>query len=327
MIVGEAWGAEEEEAKAPFVGKTGKFLKVLLRRVGISPSDCYLTNVFNLRPPGGNDVSNLCGSKTEAIPGFPRLASGKYVRAEYAPEIARLQLEVRSIKPNLIIALGGTASWALVGTSGIKKIRGAPIIGYDNRKVLPTYHPAAIFREYGLWPVLLADLQKAKREALFSEVRRPAREFWIEPTLADLAEFEPRIFAARNVSVDIETWQRQITCIGFAPDSESAIVIPFAVRRGDGNYWPSLAEELQAWDYVRRWCQHPSFGQNFLYDAGYLWREYGIPVSHITDDTMLLHHALQPELEKGLGFLGSIYTNEPAWKWMRHSSTLKKEDQ
>jgi hypothetical protein len=32
---------------------------------------------------------------------------------------------------------------------------------------------------------------------------------------------------------------------------------------------------------------------------------------------MLLHHAIHPEMRKGLGFLGSIYTDEPSWKLMR----------
>ena len=44
---------------------------------------------------------------------------------------------------------------------------------------------------------------------------------------------------------------------------------------------------------------------------------------------MLLHHALQPESPKGLDYLGSIYTNEAAWKLtvrMKHKGTIKKED-
>jgi hypothetical protein len=42
---------------------------------------------------------------------------------------------------------------------------------------------------------------------------------------------------------------------------------------------------------------------------------------------MLLAHAMQPEMEKSLGFLGSIYTDEPAWKFMgRRGETLKAED-
>ena len=42
---------------------------------------------------------------------------------------------------------------------------------------------------------------------------------------------------------------------------------------------------------------------------------------------MLLHHALQPESPKALGYLGSLYTDEIAWKGMRkQAETTKKED-
>jgi hypothetical protein len=58
----------------------------------------------------------------------------------------------------------------------------------------------------------------------------------------------------------------------------------------------------------------------------HLWRTMGIPVPFASDDTMLLHHALQPELDKGLAFLGSIYTNEAAWKFQRKNATAKRED-
>lgn len=46
-----------------------------------------------------------------------------------------------------------------------------------------------------------------------------------------------------------------------------------------------------------------------------------------SDDTMLLHHALQPEALKSLGYLGSIYTDEGNWKQMREKvKTIKRED-
>lgn len=45
-----------------------------------------------------------------------------------------------------------------------------------------------------------------------------------------------------------------------------------------------------------------------------------------THDTMLLHHALQPEALKNLGFLGSIYSDEGSWKDMRKAKTTKRDD-
>lgn len=337
MIVGEAWGREEEEKGEPFVGASGHILNGILRAVGIPRNEVYLTNVFNRRPSqSSNDISQLCGPKSEALAGYPALTSGKYVRSTFAPELDRLYKEIEREQPNLVVAAGATPAWALLGVSGIRKLRGAPIYTsgvaqtrLGQVKVLGTYHPAAVMREWKLRPIVIADMDKAKREAEFPEIRRPQREFWIEPSIDDLHMFEARfITPGCDLSIDIETANGQVTNIGFAPSTQVALNIPFInPQQRDGNYWRTRNEEREAWKFVKRLCEtHPGIFQNGLYDMNYLWRVYGIRCLP-KDDTMLLHHALQPEMEKGLGFLGSVYTDEPAWKFMRAKhETLKKED-
>ena len=329
MLVGEAWGKDEEEAGEPFVGASGRILNGMLKQVGIVRKECYLTNVFNLRPQPTNDVGNLCGPREEGIPGMPFLTAGKYVSAQYAPELQRLFAEIKRESPNVIVALGATAAWALLRTSGIRKWRGAPILS-DYGKVLPTYHPAAVMRQWQLRPIVLADLAKAVRESEFPEVNRPKRKIWVEPDLDDMTNFYyMHIKPSPALSIDIETIGDMITCVGFAPTIDRAICIPFFDESKPGkNYWPTFEQEREAWDYVRYFCSLKKriVFQNGLYDMNFLWRTMGITVPHATDDTMLLHHALQPELEKGLGFLGTIYTDEAQWKFMRKNATIKKED-
>ena len=156
---------------------------------------------------------------------------------------------------------------------------------------------------------------------------------YTEPLLHDLVRFEAdHIRDAKYLSVDIETRDNQITCIGFAPATNIALVVPFEdLRKPGGSYWGSLEAELAAWEWVRHVLDGPvpKVFQNGLYDLHRLWRSYGIPVKNVEHDTMLLHHALQPESPKGLDYLGSIYTNEAAWKLtirMKHKETIKKED-
>lgn len=330
FLLGEAWGRDEESEGLPFVGMAGHILNSMLRQVGIKRDDCYVTNVFNLRPQPSNDVSNLCGPKAQGIPGLPPLA-GKYVRAEYASELARLDRELQIERPNVVIALGATAAWAMLGTSGIRAIRGSPAVGKFGLKVLPTYHPSAVGRDWTLRPIVLADLDKAVRESTHPELHRPQRFIHVEPTLNDLLTFEKQFIApSADLSIDIETKEKQITCLGFAPTTDRCLVVPFYdPMKKDGNYWPSLTEELIAWGWVRRMCglRKRLVFQNGLYDMHFLWRSYGITCPHATDDTMLMHHALQPEMEKGLGFMGSLYTDEASWKFMRDDhDTIKKED-
>ena len=141
--------------------------------------------------------------------------------------------------------------------------------------------------------------------------------------------YERHLVSAERIAFDIETAFRTITCIGFSSSPHRAIVVPFFDPRRGGNYWPTSGDEIRAWDWVRKvlGLHVPKVTQNGIYDVTYLWREHGYFPAKWTDDTMLLHHALYPEAQKGLGYLGSIYTNEPAWKTMRPKGTLKRGDE
>ena len=350
LIVGEAKGAEEHRINSSFVGASGVELLRLLNEssiIKLSGNDKGLigdyyrrgdprsiesiwrlhpevrrTNVFQIHPPQ-NRLEWFCGPKAEGIPSYPALLTGKYVRREFEPELDRLADEILSLDPNLIIGLGNTALWALCGRTGIGKLRGTThctthcVTGY---KLLPTYHPASLFRQWNNRPTTVIDLTKAKREAAFPEVRRPACKIWIEPTLQDIKDFINGYITTGCdlLSVDIETAGSRITCIGFAPSASVAIVIPFDDPRSKGgNYWPTREVEAAAWAIIRGVLEQrtiPKLFQNGMYDIAFLLRSYGIRVYGCAEDTMLLHHALQPESLKGLGFLGSIYTDHGPWK-------------
>lgn len=362
VLVGEARGENEERISSSFVGASGIELLKMLNEAGIVEltkvdqeyiykfyntgdphmldmvwrlhPEVYRTNVFNRHPPG-NKLEVFCGTKQEGIKGYPALLKAKYCRQEFIPELERLGDEIAEIDPNLVICLGNTPLWALAGTTGVSKLRGTTrlsshtVTGY---KLLPTYHPAAILRQWENRPITVADLIKAKREAEYPEIRRPQREIWIEPTLEDLeAYYELHIRGCRLLSTDIETSGNQITIIGFSPSPRTALVIPFVDERKKGkSYWPSREAELTAWRFVARILGDrtiPKLFQNGLYDIAFTLRSMGIPIFGAEEDTMLLHHALQPESLKGLGFLGSIYTDEDAWKQERkRTETIKRDE-
>ncbi|MBZ5653192.1 MAG: hypothetical protein LAO18_22230 [Acidobacteriia bacterium] len=332
-ILGEAWGEHEERERAPFVGYSGYELTRMLDEAGISRADCHLTNVFNLRPKG-NDITTLCGDKAHGIPGYPALAKSKYVNARYRPELDRLADELVGVNPNVVIALGNTACWSLLGRTGISAVRGTTQLSthtVSDFKVLPTYHPAAVGRDWTLRPIVVVDLMKAKRESEYAELRRPKREIWIEPTIQDLYTFDEKYIQGSDIlSVDIETAGNQITCIGFAPSEEVGLVVPFLdARKPKRSYWPDASDEFKAWVFTRFLLERalpPKLFQNGLYDISFLLRAYGIRVNNALHDSMLLHHALQPEMLKGLGFLGSCYTDERNWKSMRDTETIKADD-
>ena len=332
VIIGESWGREENIAHAPFVGRSGKMLTSMLYSAGIDRSQCFLTNVFNIHPTG-DDINEFCGPENTALAGYPAHHGARYIRAEFKPELDRLSRELAFHKPNICILLGNTAMWALLAKSGVAKWRGTCELSNHTRtgiKTISTYHPAAVTREYSLRPTVVLDLQKAERQSHFPELRRPERELWIEPTIEDLYDFQARYIPdGSTVVVDIETYRTQVTTIGFAPRPDIGLVVPFLdYRRKERSFWPTSGSEYAAWTFVRRICQSHQIEkcfQNGLYDISFLWRSVGIKVKNAVHDTMLLHHSLQPESLKGLGYLGSIYTDERAWKHMRASTTIKQD--
>lgn len=97
------------------------------------------------------------------------------------------------------------------------------------------------------------------------------------------------------------------------------MVVPFVdLTLANGSYWGGPEEEFAAWSCVRALLEStiPKVWQNGLYDLQYLSR-MGIRPRANREDTMLLHHSLFPEMQKGLGFLGSIYCGESEWKSRR----------
>jgi DNA polymerase I-like protein with 3'-5' exonuclease and polymerase domains len=83
------------------------------------------------------------------------------------------------------------------------------------------------------------------------------------------------------------------------------------------------------WGYLRSLLENPDIAklfQNGLFDVAVLFRSMGIRVARAEEDTMLLHHALQPESLKSLGFLGSVYLDEGGWKDMRKVKKGNKRD-
>jgi len=360
VIVGEAYGAKEDMFKHAFVGSSGAELARMLAQADLAPEpvhlpseldmitywkkaketlDIHLANVFPLRPTD-NKIENFFTSAKEGLKTIPPLRPGKYLQPELFHHLESLWQLLLDLEPNLILALGNTACWAVLEESKISEIRGtlriSPRLGL---KVLPTYHPAAVLRDWSLRPIVIADMIKAKEEAESKAITRIERWMTIEPDLDEIAEWISR--PADFYAVDIENpkyevrpnsfvyLRGQVSMIGFARNANDAMVIPFFdERKPDGNYWPTASQELSARRLAERILSSPvpKVFQNGVFDLTHLLRQ-GYRPKNIVGDTMLYHHALYPEMLKGLGFLGSIYSNEISWKRMASKGNNLKRDE
>lgn len=336
-FIGEAPSWEEEHKGAPFVGPSGRLFNSLLRAAGLAREDYLVTNVFNEKLPD-NDVGAWCAPMSVARPGgFTNLApigDSGFLRPEFRHHLERLRLELEACQPTVIVPLGGTALWALTSATSIGAVRGTVQVAtrlVPGVKLLPTYHPSFIMKQFKFYPVVVADLQRAAKEAsLGRSIILPTRTLILEPTLAEVRDSIPKLLASPLLSVDIETAWGQITCIGFSPDPTYGICIPFVDRRNvSRSYWETPEDEAAAWGMVRHILASstPKLGQNFGgYDLYWLLEKYRCNVRNLSEDTRLLHHALNPELPKSLEFM-QAHSTQGAWKHMgKHKQKAKKDD-
>lgn len=345
VLIGEAFGKTEAEFGRPFVGSAGQELFRILRDAGFSlPHLPYnyisaismwsrwtsfphpILNVFNEHPPQ-NDVETFYARLRDnvaidrALPRRKFRSSNLYVREESAHHVYKLHDDLVRLRPNLIVALGATACWALGLGAGIGKLRGF-VHETPYGKVLPIYHPAAVLCNWSLRPLCVLDLAKARREMEFTGIRVTEREIWTEPSVDDLWHWwEQHGKLSELLAIDIETIRRQqISEVGFASDPYHALHIPFILGTGPWeNYWKTTQEEVQAWKFVHHVCtsSNPKILQNLKYDTYWLAKELHIPTLNVQHDTMQAMHAWQPELGKSLYDIGSIFLDERSWKHIR----------
>jgi uracil-DNA glycosylase family 4 len=328
MIIGEAPGEQEERSGTPFVGASGGELDRMLQEAGIFRSTCFVTNVVRRRPPG-NDVSVFFAERKSDRTMQHVELNGKWCLPVVLEGVELLKREIEMCQPNVIIALGNVALWALTGNWGITSWRGSELVSnlplaLDYQpKVIPTYHPALILRQWTWRQTAVHDLRRAKRASATKELIPRDYSFIIRPDFPTalsvldglLSELDKAPF---DIAGDIETRAGHIDCFGLAWNKRNAICIPFMTMQGDpAGYWP-LDEEAALVHRLYLINQHKNFpgwiGQNFLYDAQYLWRHWHF-LPKMKHDTMLGHHAMFANSQKSLDYLASMYCEQyKYWK-------------
>lgn len=124
LIIGEAPGADEDEQGIPFIGRAGQLLTKILEAINFTRDEVYIANIIKCRPP-----ENRRPKPTEVEECEPYL---------------KKQIEI--LNPEFILALGLTAvNTLLKGDYKMKDVRGK-VLEYEGRKLLITYHPAALLR-------------------------------------------------------------------------------------------------------------------------------------------------------------------------------------
>lgn len=297
VLIGEAWGHDENLAQRPFVGEAGKELDRILAASGLDRSRMLLTNVRSDRPHG-NEMWRFFVPSCEK----PIRIAGLAPTAETSTELSRLYRQLLSYPRRLIIAAGNYPLWAVSTHTGAKKLsrsnnrpippelqtwaptgislwRGSmsfceahePFFApgmtrsqFSAMKLLPIYHPAAIMRDWPQREPTIHDLKVRVKLAL-SDDWRPRYRFMSPPTFDDAMGQLRSLIKQLNykklwIAADIETINRNImTCLGIAWSDHEAMSIPFIDIRGGAivSYW-TAAQEAEIVQQLIRLLRHPN---------------------------------------------------------------------
>jgi uracil-DNA glycosylase len=124
LFIGEAPGMHEDRQGEPFVGAAGQLLTRMLADIGLARADVYIANVLRCRPPGNRDP----------------------LPAEIEACTPWLVETISLVQPAVIVTLGNFATrYVLETPRGITSMRGH-VYDWHGRKVIPTFHPAAVLR-------------------------------------------------------------------------------------------------------------------------------------------------------------------------------------
>lgn len=128
MVIGEGPGADEDALGRPFVGRAGQLLDKILESIKFKREEVYIANIVKCRPP-----QNRVPKPEEVDKCLPYL-------------IRQIQI----INPKMILCVGLTAaSYLIPKKSTMQQFRGQ-FWDFMDKKLLVTYHPAALLRNPNL---------------------------------------------------------------------------------------------------------------------------------------------------------------------------------
>ncbi len=307
FFLGEAPGEIEEQTGLPFQNPhgAGRVFNLILSQVGINRRDVRIRNVALVRPKANNMGEYFHDSKC-TIP-----------KPELIAWIEELRTELEESRPNVVVAMGAYALWALTGMKRIKESRGYVMEStlVPGLKVIPTYHPQAVNYEWKLFGVSVFDVKKAYFHSENPKV--PAdKTRYIAP-----ASFE--------MFMDyLETIRKAKKRFAFDIEAHVGTAFPYLLGVSDNNnygmsFWnmknnvPTIAprQEAQLWHKLAQLGKECEvIMHNASYDKAVMWLHHGVLFENVWMDTLIASHVVFPEFPRDLGFLGSIILDVQPWK-------------
>ena len=295
-------------------GRAGVELAKMLHEAGYLVTECRFESVAQ-SPFSADRCEVVFPSSQKKAKAMGAVSwMGKSVHPDMIPLMENVHKRIANSNPAVIIPVGSLALFTLIGETTPTKWRGSQLqkeIGGVVRNIVPTLNPLTVVRRWDWRWHCVRDLKRALDWTL-DDFHIPERDYKINPSFPEacywLNNLQALLHDEVNVTVDIETRYKQISCISFSTNKASAFCIPImSVLKPEG-YW-SESQEFVLVKLMKLILEDPNClvcGQNFSYDYYYLASCWGIK-ANVVHDTMVAQHVLWPGTTRALDFLSSIY--------------------
>lgn len=322
LIVGEFPHENDLRRGEPFVGGAGFELTKMLQEAGLPREQCYLTMVMKDRVYG-QSITSLIAEKKKDITPRHVLYNGKWVMPQVVDAVEALHEEIKRVSPNVVCTSGNLALWALTGEWSSHAWRSSVMEStlIPGLKVIPTLSFGIVNVQWSQRPIIVHDLKRTAREGKTPELPKRDYKFLIPADNSDW-QFQQVVGCLRWLQTsehnliggDIETRAGHISCIAFAWDKSSAVCIPMMKTLTPSGFWSAEQESILVMEMCRLMATKTIIGQNWNYDAQYIFRHWHFMCPSVVD-TMIQQHSCFSNLPKNLAFLSSMYCEDHLyWK-------------
>jgi DNA polymerase I len=288
LFVTDSVNGFDEEELQPLQGDNGKIFDRLLVKAGLSRRNVFITSVIRCK-----NASKKPKELQQSIDACK----------EY------LDTEIATIKPNVIVPLGGTALKALLQNKSLNITDERGILHWSEKyqcKVIPIFHPNYLFNVPQHENITLIDLLRIKNESRSkAPVPFPQVKTKVISTIEEFRTFKEEYKSAEMLAVDIEA-------TGLSFISDHVIGVSFSKSNKEGYYIPLTAGggacDLQTKQLARLWgndyqeiiaglkelLEGPAekILHNGSYDIKMLRFDLKIEINNFCWDTLLMDHLL-----------------------------------
>lgn len=150
VFIGEAPGRKEAETGRPFVGRSGRLLRAMIREIGIDEKEVFITSPVQYLPLRGTpSKENIMHSRNHLLK------------------------QISVIDPRIIVLLGSTACLALLDRKVRITREHGNVVDKEGRTYLITFHPASASRFPAAKKGFLADFDILERLIRGPKGRKP----------------------------------------------------------------------------------------------------------------------------------------------------------